>query len=102
MKIFSIKRLIGLAAVYGAVNYAKKNGGAKAAFEGLVGKAKDALNAANAKKDEVIGAAHSSSASAGGSSPSYADESGFGSSSGGYGGGGYSSGFGGNGSTRRG
>ncbi|MDB4963787.1 MAG: hypothetical protein JWP01_3786 [Myxococcales bacterium] len=100
MKLFSIKRLIGLAAVYGAVNYAKKNGGAKAAFEGLVGKAKEALNAANAKKDEVIGAAHSSGI--GSSSPSYADETGFGSSSGGYGGGGYSSGFGGNGSTRRG
>jgi hypothetical protein len=38
MKIFSIKRMIGLAAVAGAVAYARKNGGFKNAFNQLVKK----------------------------------------------------------------
>ena len=40
MKIFSIKRVIGLAAIYGAVRYAHKHGGAKNALDELLGKAK--------------------------------------------------------------
>ncbi len=50
MKIFGIKRILGLAAIYGAVQYAKKNGGAKNAFNGLLDKAKDL---AGKVKDEV-------------------------------------------------
>ena len=107
MKIFSIKRLLGLAAVYGAVQYAKKNGGAKSAFNGLLDKAKDF---ASGLKNEVssVGSEHDASV---GSSSSYGSSgigsrssSGIGSSSGSYGsesssGTGYggSGGFGGNG-----
>jgi hypothetical protein len=50
MKILSIRRLLGLAAVYGAVQYARKNGGAKSAFNGLLDKAKDL---AGQVKDQV-------------------------------------------------
>jgi hypothetical protein len=41
MKIFTIKRVLGAAAIYGAVLYARKHGGAKNAFNELLGKAKD-------------------------------------------------------------
>ena len=41
MKIFSLKRIIGLAAIGGAVAYARKRGGFKAAFEDLKVKAND-------------------------------------------------------------
>ena len=58
MKIFSIRNLLGVAAIYGAAQYAKKNGGARNAFEGLLAKVKDA---ANLKKDELIGRAHDAS-----------------------------------------
>ncbi len=43
MKIFSIKRMIGLAAVGGAVAYARKNGGFKNVFNQLM-----------TKKDELL------------------------------------------------
>ena len=45
MKIFSIKRVLGLAAIGGAVAYARKHGGFKNAFKGLV-----------QKKDEILSA----------------------------------------------
>ena len=41
MKIFSLKRIIGLAAIGGAVAYARKHGGFKAAFDDLKVKAND-------------------------------------------------------------
>ncbi len=50
MKLFSIKRLIGLGAIYAAVQYARRHGGAKNAFNELLGKAKDKINEA---KDRV-------------------------------------------------
>lgn len=46
MKLFSIKRLIGLGAIYGAVQYARRHGGPKNAFNELLGKAKDKINEA--------------------------------------------------------
>lgn len=85
MKIFSIRNLLGVAAIYGASQYAKKNGGFRPAFEGLLAKVKDA---ANIKKEELIGRSHDASV----------DQSaqGAGLETGGYSGGGYSSDFGGN------
>ena len=59
MKLFSIRNLLGVAAIYGASQYAKKNGGFRPAFEGLLAKVKDA---ANMKKDELIGRSHDASA----------------------------------------
>jgi hypothetical protein len=99
MKIFSIKRMLGLAAIYGAVQYARKNGGAKSAFNGLLDKAKDF---ASGLTNEVGSVASDASASKTASSP-YASSSGIGSRSTGsestsYGGSGSSGdGFGGNG-----
>jgi hypothetical protein len=89
MKIFSIRNLLGVAAVYGAVQYAKKNGGARNAFEGLLAKVKDA---ANLKKEELIGRAHDASVDSGSQgiepTPSYdTGSSGYGYSSGHNGGG---------------
>lgn len=90
MKIFSIRNLLGVAAIYGAAQYAKKNGGARNAFEGLLAKVKDA---ANSKKDELIGRAHDASVSSGQSvepatkSPAY-DTGNYGGYSGDFGGGG--------------
>jgi len=52
MKLFSIKRLIGLGALYAAVQYARKNGGPRNAFNELLGKAKDTFSGA---KDFVGG-----------------------------------------------
>ena len=46
MKLFSIRRLIGLGAIYGAVQYARRHGGPKNAFNELLGKAKDKINEA--------------------------------------------------------
>ena len=88
MKLFSIRNLLGVAAVYAAVHYAKKNGGARSAFEGLIAKVK---NAANAEKEVLIGKAHDASIES--NSSTY--------DTGSYRGGGYSSGVGGNGTTRR-
>jgi len=89
MKIFSIKRLLGLAAVYGAVQYAKKHGGARNAFNGLLDKAKDF--AGNPKSE--VGSTVSGSAVGSESSSAYGT-SGIGSRSSGFGG---SSGIGGSG-----
>lgn len=87
MKIFSIKRLLGLAAVYGAVQYARKNGGAKNAFNGLLDKAKDL---AGQVKEQVGGLASDvkseASSSESSAAPSFGSEDRFGSSSSGYGG----------------
>ncbi len=58
MKLFSIRNLLGVAAIYGATQYAKKNGGFRPAFEGLLAKVKEATNM---KKDELIGRAHDAS-----------------------------------------
>ena len=66
MKIFSIKRLIGLGAIYGAVQYARKHGGAKNAFNGLLDKAKDF---AAGVKNDVASGSHDSSVSSSSSSP---------------------------------
>ncbi len=71
MKIFGIKRILGLAAIYGAVQYAKKNGGAKNAFNGLLEKAKDL---AGKVKDEVGQVASKSSQAGDLSSASVARE----------------------------
>lgn len=46
MKLFSIKRLIGLGAVYAAIQYARRHGGPKNAFNELLGKAKEKMNEA--------------------------------------------------------
>ena len=88
MKIFSIRNLLGVAAIYGASQYAKKNGGFRPAFEGLLAKVK---NAANVKKEELIGRSHDASADQSASSKSTGYESG-----GSYSGGGYSTDLGGN------
>lgn len=85
MKIFSIRNLLGVAAIYGASQYAKKNGGFRPAFEGLLAKVKDA---ASIKKDELIGRAHDAVDEKPAQSTGY--------ESGSYGGGGYSTDFGGN------
>ncbi|MBA3453203.1 MAG: hypothetical protein H0T42_08935 [Deltaproteobacteria bacterium] len=88
MKIFSIRNMLGLAAVYGASQYAKKHGGFRPAFEGLLAKVKDA---ANLKKDELIGRSHDASVGS-------TEQQSTGYESGSYTGGGYSSDLGG---TRR-
>ena len=44
MKVFSFKRLIGLAAIGGAIAYARKHGGVKNAVSDLKKKANDFLN----------------------------------------------------------
>ena len=54
MKIFSIKRVLGLAVVGGAVAYARKHGGFKKSIQGLL-----------AKKDEFL------ADKSGSSTPSY-------------------------------
>jgi len=87
MKIFSIRNILGVAAIYGAAQYAKKNGGVRNALEGLVTKVKEA---ANLKRDELIGKSHDSSVSSSPASTGYESPS--------YSGGGYSSDVGG---TRR-
>jgi len=46
MKLFSIKRLVGLGAVYAAVQYARRHGGAKNAFNELLGKATEKMSEA--------------------------------------------------------
>jgi len=60
MKIFSFKRLLGMAAIYGAVRYVKANGGAKAVFDDLSGKARGLMDSAKAKVDDVKNAADNS------------------------------------------
>lgn len=80
MKIFSIRNMLGLAAIYGASQYAKKHGGFRPAFDGLLAKVKDA---ANIKKEELIGRTHEASVD-------QSTSQGTGYESGGYSGGGYS------------
>ena len=46
MKLFSIRRIIGLGAIYAAVQYARRHGGPKNAFNELLGKAKEKINEA--------------------------------------------------------
>ncbi|MEO8699988.1 MAG: hypothetical protein ABI867_08085 [Kofleriaceae bacterium] len=53
MKIFSLKRIIGLAAIGGAVAYARKNGGFKNAFNGLLEKGKALAGDMNKKADSM-------------------------------------------------
>jgi hypothetical protein len=55
MKIFSFKRILGLAAIGGAVAYARKNGGFKNAFNGLVQKGQDLARNMADKKDPKSG-----------------------------------------------
>lgn len=90
MKIFSLRNLLGIGAIYAATQYAKKNGGARNALEGLITKVKQA---ANVKRDELIGKAHDASVDSKSAGSAY--------DTGSYSGGGYSSGVGGNGTTRR-
>ncbi len=85
MKIFGIKRILGLAAIYGAVQYAKKNGGAKKAFNGLLDKAKDL---AGKVKDEVGQVASKAETNLPSTTPrpaEYSSTAGYGSYSGGNG-----------------
>ena len=51
MKILSLKRLIGLGAIGGAVYYVRKHGGFRNALDELMGKTREA-------DDETIGKAH--------------------------------------------
>src|SRR4051812_242676 len=76
MKILSIKRLIGLAAVYGAVQYARKHGGPKNAFNELLGKAKDLAGQVKDEVGNVAGTSDVSSTSSGiGSKSTYGSSS---------------------------
>ncbi len=58
MKIFSLRNLVGLAAIYGAAQYAKKNGGVRNALTGLVDKVR---GVADVQGSDVIGKAHDAS-----------------------------------------
>lgn len=51
MKIFSVKRLIGAAALYGIVRYVKANGGPKAVLDDLKLKVNDVIGSAKTKTD---------------------------------------------------
>ena len=53
MKIFSFKRLLGMAAIYGAVRYVRANGGAKAVFDDLSAKARTMMEGAKSTTDEA-------------------------------------------------
>ncbi len=53
MKIFTFKRLLGMAAVYGAVRYVRAHGGPKAVYEDLSSKARDMMDGAKSKIDEA-------------------------------------------------
>ena len=88
MKLFSIRNLLGIGAVYAAAQYAKKNGGARNAFEGLIAKVKEV---ANQKRDELVGKAHDASSSVGTQSSKSSPYD-----TGSYSGGGYSGDIGGN------
>ncbi len=71
MKLFSIKRLIGLGAIYGAVQYARRHGGPKNAFNELIGRAKEKMNEArdfvgDAKREVADGQARDFASGSGG------------------------------------
>ena len=93
MKIFSLKRIIGLAAIGGAVAYARKHGGFQNAFSDLKVKANDLIAkgkeqlAANKPAESGVGAVGGSSytGSVGGSSVGSNNLDDFGTTSGGYG-----------------
>lgn len=53
MKIFTFKRLLGAAAIYGAVRYIRAHGGPKAVFDDLGAKARGMMDGAKAKIDEA-------------------------------------------------
>jgi hypothetical protein len=59
MKIFSIKSLLGMAALYGATQYARKNGGFRQAATGLLDKVRQAAD--QQRRGQGIGAARSTS-----------------------------------------
>ncbi len=77
MRMLSLKNLIGLGAIGGAMYYARKHGGFKNAFNELVGKAKEA-------KADVIGKAHEATSSYT-SNRTVADDTGYGTGIGGSG-----------------
>ena len=58
MKIFSLRNMVGLAAIYGAAQYAKKHGGVRNALTGLVDKVR---GVADVQRSDVIGKAHDAS-----------------------------------------
>lgn len=53
MKIFTFKRLLGMAAIYGAVRYVRAHGGPKAVFDDLSSKARGLVSNARSKIDEA-------------------------------------------------
>jgi hypothetical protein len=53
MKIFTFKRLLGAAALYGAVRYVRAHGGPKAVFDDLSTKARDMMDGAKSRIDEA-------------------------------------------------
>jgi len=53
MKIFTVKRVLGLAAIYGVVRYVQKQGGLGKVIEGLTTKS----GAPKAQADETLGSA---------------------------------------------
>lgn len=53
MKIFTLKRLLGMAAIYGAVRYVRAHGGPKAVFDDFSAKARDIMDGAKAKIDDA-------------------------------------------------
>lgn len=112
MKIFSIKTLLGVGAIYGISQYAKKHGGLRNAFDGLLDKVKTAAN----EREQSMGSSRTSSevggdvgtsgigssvGTSGVGSSSIGENTGYGGTSGSYSGGTYSSGLGGNDGNRR-
>jgi hypothetical protein len=87
MKIFTVKRVLGLAAIYGVVRYARKQGGFGKMLEGLTTKG----NAREAQADDTLGSV-TRTANTGTRSTTPVTSSGFGGS---YSGGSGSDGFGG-------
>jgi hypothetical protein len=53
MKIFTFKRMLGMAALYGITRYVRSHGGPKAVFDDLSTKARDLVGSAKAKVDEA-------------------------------------------------
>lgn len=96
MKLFSIRNLLGIGAVYGGWKYAQKHGGVKQAFNGLLDKVK---TAAEQRDLGSPGVGSSLGSEVGSSEIGSSISGGYGSSgtSGSYGGG-YSGGVGGGGS----
>lgn len=62
MKIFTLRNVLGVAALYGASQYAKKHGGVRPALDGLLTKIRDA---ANMKKEQIRAKPHDASVGAG-------------------------------------